>query len=221
MPSHTLAAPPPPRTLPVRGPRASSVPHPAPALPARPTSDADRERAVLALVAARAWHDPAYRARLAAEPAAALRDEGLRLAPGVEVRVLQDAPGVRHLVAEEGDGGAQAARLAPHLPLAGGGELRLVRPARDARCLVLPQPPAATDDQGTGAPATPAAGTVTTYARFAPRGARGEVAGTGGEDGDGDREDTLPVATATMDGNPDVFTSVSTAGVGEAELVAA
>jgi hypothetical protein len=47
---------------------------------------------------ARAWSDEAFKRRLLAEPSAVLREQGMDVAPGVEVRVVEDAARLRHLV---------------------------------------------------------------------------------------------------------------------------
>ena len=42
--------------------------------------------------------DPEFRARLRAEPAVALAERGVSLAPGVALRLAEDTPEVRHFV---------------------------------------------------------------------------------------------------------------------------
>ncbi|ASG24077.1 NHLP leader peptide family RiPP precursor [Nitrospirillum viridazoti] len=49
-------------------------------------------------IIAKAWGDEAYRARLLADPAAVLRDEGVDLPVGALVQVLQDTATVQTLV---------------------------------------------------------------------------------------------------------------------------
>ncbi|MEA1671870.1 NHLP leader peptide family RiPP precursor [Nitrospirillum sp. BR 11163] len=49
-------------------------------------------------IIAKAWGDEAYRARLLADPAAALREEGVDLPVGALVRVLQDTATAQTLV---------------------------------------------------------------------------------------------------------------------------
>jgi hypothetical protein len=46
---------------------------------------------------ARTWSDPAFKARLLAEPAAALAEQGIQLPPGMEMRVYEDTAAVVHL----------------------------------------------------------------------------------------------------------------------------
>jgi hypothetical protein len=49
-------------------------------------------------IVARAWTDPEFKARLIAEPMTVLREHGIEGAEGLAVRVVEDEPGVRHLV---------------------------------------------------------------------------------------------------------------------------
>jgi hypothetical protein len=46
---------------------------------------------------ARAWADPAFKARLLADPAAVLKENGLELPPGMEIKVVEDSEKVLHL----------------------------------------------------------------------------------------------------------------------------
>jgi hypothetical protein len=48
-------------------------------------------------VVAKAWSDPAYKARLLADTTAVLREEGIDYGPGVEVRVVENSDTVRYL----------------------------------------------------------------------------------------------------------------------------
>ncbi len=78
------------------------------ALPPEPSagpSDAQADEALLALfgqrylqLAARAWADPAFKARLLAEPKAALAEQGIAYPPGVEVEVHENTPAMVHLM---------------------------------------------------------------------------------------------------------------------------
>ena len=43
-------------------------------------------------------NDAGFRAEMRAEPAAALAGQGVNIAPGVELRVIEDRAGVRHFV---------------------------------------------------------------------------------------------------------------------------
>ncbi len=47
-------------------------------------------------VIVRAWRDPEYKQRLIAEPAATLAEAGISVPEGVEVRVVEGGPEVRH-----------------------------------------------------------------------------------------------------------------------------
>ncbi|MHB1422776.1 MAG: NHLP leader peptide family RiPP precursor [Gemmataceae bacterium] len=49
-------------------------------------------------IVARAWADEAFKARLLSQPQAVLREHGLEMAPGIEVRIVEDAREVRHFV---------------------------------------------------------------------------------------------------------------------------
>ena len=46
----------------------------------------------------RAWDDPAFKERLVNDPASVLKDYGASLESGVSYRVVEDRPGLRHLV---------------------------------------------------------------------------------------------------------------------------
>jgi len=48
-------------------------------------------------VVARAWSDEAFKRRLLAEPGAVLREQGVDVPPGVEVRVVENTDAVVHL----------------------------------------------------------------------------------------------------------------------------
>jgi hypothetical protein len=49
-------------------------------------------------VVARAWRDADFKRRLLAEPAAALREAGIDVPEGLQVRVVENAPGLVHLI---------------------------------------------------------------------------------------------------------------------------
>lgn len=49
-------------------------------------------------VVARAWRDPAYKQQLLAEPAAVLREAGIEVPAGQQVRVVENTDQVVHLV---------------------------------------------------------------------------------------------------------------------------
>ncbi len=50
------------------------------------------------LIVARAWADEEFRDRLISNPQAVLRENGLEIAPDVEVRVVEDSESVRHFI---------------------------------------------------------------------------------------------------------------------------
>jgi hypothetical protein len=47
---------------------------------------------------AKAWMDEGFKKRLLAEPAAVLKEEGLEMPPGMEVRMVENTDKVLHLV---------------------------------------------------------------------------------------------------------------------------
>jgi len=49
-------------------------------------------------IVARTWSDPEFKARFIAEPHVVLREFGIEPAAGMEIRVVQDEPGVQHLI---------------------------------------------------------------------------------------------------------------------------
>ena len=63
------------------------------------TDPAQQERArKLGQVVARAWTDEAFKRRLLAEPATVLREQGMDVPPGVEVRVVENTERLHHLI---------------------------------------------------------------------------------------------------------------------------
>ena len=60
-----------------------------------PTERAD---AVRAMIVARASRDPSFRAKLLADPPAALKDLGLGMRKGVTLKVVEDTDRMIHLV---------------------------------------------------------------------------------------------------------------------------
>lgn len=61
-------------------------------------SDANRQEKQFSQIIARAWTDEAFKARLLREPATVLRENGISVPDGVEVRVLENTKKVFHLV---------------------------------------------------------------------------------------------------------------------------
>ncbi|NJP88763.1 nitrile hydratase subunit alpha [Nonomuraea sp. FMUSA5-5] len=109
--------------------------------------DGDRAATIMAMVTARAWRDPEYKDRLLREPAAVLTEEGLDVPEGIELRVLEDTPAVRHvnLAREAGDVRQVIGGLPGALEVPEGGELRMVRNSEHVRYIVLRTPPAGID----------------------------------------------------------------------------
>jgi hypothetical protein len=50
------------------------------------------------LIVAHAWADDEFKSRLLSNPRAVMREHGLELPPGAEIRVVEDTPEVRHFV---------------------------------------------------------------------------------------------------------------------------
>ena len=72
-------------------------------------------------VVARAWSDEGFKRRLLAEPATVLREQGLELPAGLELRVVENTARLRHLVlpSKPAEGELSEAQLAE---AAGGGD---------------------------------------------------------------------------------------------------
>src|SRR4051794_6983539 len=56
------------------------------------------DSAAIGKIIARAWSDEAYKARLVSDPGSVFEEAGLDVAEGVDIRVVEDTPGVRHFV---------------------------------------------------------------------------------------------------------------------------
>ena len=81
-------------------------------------------------IVARAWADPAYKARLLSDATSVLKDEGIDYGPGIEVRVVENTDNVRYVtlplppreteLSEEQlsrvSGGASTKRTGNHIP---------------------------------------------------------------------------------------------------------
>jgi hypothetical protein len=106
--------------------------------------ESERGSLITGLVIARAWRDRRYLARLLADPGEVLAAAGLRIPPGVRIRVFQDTPEVRHVALTSLT--SEPAELEPLLrellPLPEGSEVRLIQNTEQALCLVVPLPPA-------------------------------------------------------------------------------
>jgi hypothetical protein len=50
------------------------------------------------LIVAHAWADDDFKSRLLSDPKAVMREHGLELPAGAEIRVVEDTPEVRHFV---------------------------------------------------------------------------------------------------------------------------
>ena len=62
-------------------------------------SDAERQKpALLGKVIARAWRDPAFKAKLIADPQAVLREAGMAVPAGATVKVVQNTGTHLHFV---------------------------------------------------------------------------------------------------------------------------
>ena len=57
----------------------------------------ERNRKTARLIA-KAWSDPAFKARLVADPGAVLRAEGFHIPDGQEIRVLENSENLHHFV---------------------------------------------------------------------------------------------------------------------------
>jgi hypothetical protein len=49
-------------------------------------------------IIAKAWIDEGFKARLLADPATTLKEEGLEISPGVKVQIVEDTANVQHLL---------------------------------------------------------------------------------------------------------------------------
>src|SRR5215470_9585989 len=61
-------------------------------------TDQDTAESGLHKLVARAWNDPAFKARLVAEPTAALATAGIAVPTGVTLKVVEDTNKLMHLV---------------------------------------------------------------------------------------------------------------------------
>jgi len=109
-------------------------------------STSEQQRATVAKVIVNAWRDKDYRSALLADPAGTLHAAGVALPKGAAVTVLEDRPGVAHVVVPHdlsADVKAQlTAEITAVLPLPDGSEMRLRQCGADEFLLVLPLPPA-------------------------------------------------------------------------------
>ena len=80
-------------TLPADGPRVNTDEEDAMA-----QGDQQERARKWGQIVARAWREPAYKQRLMADPAAVLREEGLAVPAGQQVRLVENTDQVLHLV---------------------------------------------------------------------------------------------------------------------------
>jgi hypothetical protein len=111
--------------------------------------EGDRDRTVLAMIAARAWRDSSFRQQFVTDPKSVLAQEGVDVPDGVDVKVVEDTDTIKYLNisrdAEEADPQRIASTIKLLLPIPAGHELRLVQSTDTTRYLVLPLPPAGVD----------------------------------------------------------------------------
>ncbi|MGH2984253.1 MAG: NHLP leader peptide family RiPP precursor [Solirubrobacterales bacterium] len=56
------------------------------------------DRAAIGKIIARAWTDEGYKARLVSDPRSVFEEAGLDLPDGLDIRVVEDTPGVHNFV---------------------------------------------------------------------------------------------------------------------------
>ena len=56
------------------------------------------DSAAIGKIIARAWSDEGYKARLVSDPRSVFEEAGLDLPEGLDIRVVEDTPDVRHFV---------------------------------------------------------------------------------------------------------------------------
>jgi hypothetical protein len=110
----------------------------------------DRESTIIAMVTARAWRDPGYKARVLREPREVLAEEGLEFPQGIEVKAVADTPDVAYIILDRdlADAAEAAAFLTPKIQAPGAPrvrlaapEIRLVQNTADLRYIAIPAPP--------------------------------------------------------------------------------
>ena len=102
---------------------------------------------------ARTWSDTAFKARLLADPAAVLAQEGIPVPPGTEVRVHEDSPTLVHLALPPKPSGELADALAAQAQMNPYGQRYLELAARAwadpaFKARLLAEPKAALAEQG-------------------------------------------------------------------------
>jgi hypothetical protein len=110
--------------------------------------EGERASLIASMAVARAWRDPDYRLRLVTRPREVLTGEGLDIPAGMEFRVFEDTPDVRHvantsLTSEPGE--SEPGELVPLsrelMLLPDGSQVRLIQNTEQAFCLVMPLAP--------------------------------------------------------------------------------
>jgi hypothetical protein len=110
-------------------------------------TEGDRSRAILAMVAARASREPAFRKKLLGSPASTLKAEGLTPQKGVKWKILLDTKAVKHVALGrdfrvDPENAPRLLAVARRIvPLPEGAELRIVQSTETTRYLVVPMLP--------------------------------------------------------------------------------
>lgn len=78
-------------------------------------SAAEHQKPALGKVIARAWRDPAFKAKLLADPKAVLKEAGVTFAADVTVRVVEDTATHFHLVLPPKPSGALSEEALDHV----------------------------------------------------------------------------------------------------------
>jgi len=109
--------------------------------------ESDKNLTIMAMVIARAWKDPSFRAELIAHPERIIKEEGYEFPPGVKFVVLENTANVRYLPLKrnldlERDMNQMRFILGHLLPIQVNHEVRLVQSTDKVRYLVLPMVPA-------------------------------------------------------------------------------
>jgi hypothetical protein len=83
--------------------------------------------AAFAKMVARAWSDPAFKAKLLADPAAALEQAGVRVSAGMTLKIVEDTDNLTHLILPTAPVGELSEEA---LEEAAGGSERSYKPSR-------------------------------------------------------------------------------------------
>jgi hypothetical protein len=71
---------------------------------------------------ARAWADPAFKAKLIADPAAVLKENGIQVPAGITIKVVENTPKVLHLTLPLPPAPEELSEEELHRAAGGGGE---------------------------------------------------------------------------------------------------